>query len=380
VTPYLYPEDFGAVGNGVADDWNAIQQAITACAPWESVLLAGQYAISHPIQPGSRSVQSSATSTLMALPGCATAFDFTQGDTFHRLPSLSRFTGSAIVLAGGVMNIDVQKIQNCGAAIELNGGAINNTVDVQWVAGCGTFVKVTNPNGPAVVIQGNTISTNFAVGCVNGLTFDGSDACDSNTVNIGSWDSLSIKGACIWLNTGAVPLSTWTLNVQNWLGGLLSAPDGLIAKGAFQFCSFGLNNFATFPANWDALQIALGGGNEYRCSSTTGYANSFVANWMDAPNKRATFGNAAYLNTRLCKGAFGPHAVGDLVFTYVYTPFADGNSFSYRVQPIFNPGVELFEIKDNSATVKGEVCVKWRVVKEWTGIAEFDFQFTAGVP
>ena len=380
MTPYLYPEDFGAVGNGVADDWNAIQQAITACAPWESVFLAGTYAISQPIQPGSRAIHSSSTSTLAALPGCQSAFEFTLGDNFHRLPSLYRFAGSALVIAAGVMKIEVQRMQNCGAAIELQGGAINNTVDVQWVASCGTFVKASNPKGPAQVIQGNTITTNFAVGCTNGLIFDGSDACDSNTIDIGSWDSLSINGACIWLNTGSIPLSTWTLNVQNWIGGLLAAPAGLIAKGLFQFCRFGLNNFATFPSNWDALQIGLGGGNEFRCASTTGYANSFIANWMDGPNKRSTFGNAAYLNTRLCKGAFGPHVGGDLVKTYVYTPFADGNSFSYRAQPVVNPGLVLHSITDNSATVKGEVCITWRVVQGWIGIVEFDFQFTAGVP
>ena len=162
--------------------------------------------------------------------------------------------------------------------------------------------------------------------------------------------------------------------------GLLASPAGMIAKGAFQFCSFGLNNFATYGTNWDALDIVLGGGNEYRCASSQGYANSFVANWMDASNKRANFGNAAYMNTRLCSGAFGPHAGGDLVKTYVYSPFTDGNSYGFRAQPTVNPGVQLVSIVDNSAAVKGEVCITWRVVQGWTGVAPFSFQFTSGIP
>lgn len=387
MTPYVFPEDFGAVGDGHTDDTGACQAALSACPASMAVMFSMNYAISSQLVPGNTSITAQPGSSLIGVGGCAKAFaPFVAGNKRYTLPSMIGFLQAPLVLAAGVMKIKVHEIQNCGGAVELQGNAINNTIDVQWIAGCGSCLKVSNPvAGPSTgpVIQGNVMSVNFAVSCLKGLTFDGSYNCDSNALIFGSWDSNSIKGACVFENTfsgGHEMLSTWRLWVTEWLGGLLAAPDGMIANGPMQFCRFKTANFATFAQNWDAIAVQPGGGNTFEASSAAGYASSFQANWMDASNKRATFGAAAYQNTRLCAGAFGPHTGGDLVKTYVYTPFTDGNSFSYRAQPVVNPGLVLHSITDNSATVKGEVCITWRVMQGWVGIAPFSFQFTSGVP
>ena len=394
MTPYVYPEDFGAVADGKTDDWAAIHNAIIAAAGNQSVRFSGSYGIGQAITVGpGTSIAAGAGASLNAVGPAPSAFKFISGDRFHRLPSLSGFAGSAIIVAAGVLNLKCHKVASCGAAVELQGGAINNSIDIHWTAATGSVLKVSNPTASAgSVIQGNTVTGNFAVGCVKGLDYDGSANCDSNTFRLGSWDSSAqdstgkwnpIPGAIIWGNTGAGPsalCSTWDLSVTNWIGGLAAAPSGYIAKGGFQFCRFGVGNFATFPGNWDAIAITTGGGNQFVASSSTGYANSFVANWRVQSNDRAACGPAAYQNTRRFNGKTAFHAAGTLFQTFAYTPFYDGNSFGFRVQPVVNPGFALVSIVDNSASVKGEVIITWKATNDIPLYSEFDFQLTAGVP
>ena len=62
--PFLYPEDYGAIGDGVADDWNACQKAINACLPSQTVFFSQTYGISQPLQVWSSSLDSSSEAVI----------------------------------------------------------------------------------------------------------------------------------------------------------------------------------------------------------------------------------------------------------------------------------------------------------------------------
>lgn len=392
--PWVYPEDMSpaAVGDGVTDDWNAIQAAIGACAPWQDVYFSKNYAISQPVQANGRAFRCSSLAALTAIAGCTTGVIFSgSGNIKGECPRLIGFTAASMDFSVGVCHITCHQI-SAGAGILLRGGSIDNKIEVHWFSGCSSCLIVTNPPvaGQTPVVQGNIVTCTFAVGTTIGLNFDGSANCDSNSLLIAAWDSTNNPGSTIWLNAGTAvnpqPCSTWRLKVTDWIGGIPAGAGSYLANGAFQFCEFESGLLNTTSNDWGKFNIKGGGGNTFRTASATGFEGAFAANWQAAPNSRAGFGAAWYTNTRLCKGKCVHLAASELVTYYVYSPFLDGNSFGFRAQPVVNPGLELVSIVDNSSVNPNEVAITWRAVNEISPgylsgfYQEFDFQFTAGIP
>lgn len=409
MTPWIYPEDMSpaAVGDGVTDDWNAIQEAVNACAPWQEVYFSKTYGCSAPIVVDSKGIQASSFAQINAVGAAAApgaildcfVFPPQFGNRRVILPKISGFGGNSINLDAGVMDIYCHQIDKFGVGLRLGPGAQDCKVHVHWFTNGTSCVQVTDPTfgSNGTVMQGTVITCMFATTCKYGLDFDGSSACDSNSLTFAAWDSNNVDGAVLWYNRGTAPspqpCSNWRLRVTDWIGGFTFAnpppagtTNGLIAKGSFQFCEFENGIFDTDPANWGAFAITLGGGNTFKTASATGFEAAFAANWQAAANSRAAFGAAWYMNTRLCKGKCAPIAAGALVTYYAYTPFLDGNSFGFRAQPVVNPGFELVSIADNSAVNPNEVAITWRALNEISPLSykgiydEFDWQMTCGIP
>jgi hypothetical protein len=389
IEPFIFPEDWGALANG-GDDWNALQSAINAAAPWQEVYFSQKYGCSQPLTVVGKGIRSSGSATITAVGAAAAVggsvdcFVFPPQFGHRKLvqPQITAFTGNSINNSAGVMDIECHHISNFGTGVLLGGGAIDCKISVHWFTTGTSCLKVSNATA-STPIQGNTVSSLFATTCKYGLNYDGSPACDSNSLTFAAWDCNLIPGSAAFYNSSGSPLSNWRLLVTDWCGGFPASPaQAWVANGAFQFCTFECSNVATWPDKWSLFNITVGGGNTFKAACATGFAGSFVANWQIQPNNRTGFGvagGAVYMNTRLCQGKTANIAAGATMTTYVYSPFTDGNSFSYRITPTVNPGFVLFALKDNSATTPNELAVTWLAMKAIPAYSEFDFQFTAGL-
>jgi hypothetical protein len=387
--PYVCPEDQpGFVGNGVGDDYPAIAAAIAAAKGGQALRFSGTCATSEPINPGSVPIECSGSATVAPVGACPAAFNLTVDCMKHRLPRLLGFPANSLVVSCSENDIEVQSIQglNVGTGVVLSPNARTNRIYSQLIANLASVLSVSSPGtlATALPIQGNIVKVNFGSACVNGLLFDGSANCDSNTLEFNTWDSTwagaSLPGATIFSSAAKFvqPLSNWRLRITDWIGGLAPG-NGWIAKGPFQFCTFRPGGLVT--TDWGAIAITYGGGNTFEAGCQSGFAQSFPGNWQAQSNSRTAFGNPQYMNTRRCNGRVqSTIPSGGSLTTYVYTPFCDGNSFGSKAVPVVNPGFILEQVLDNSANVPNEIQLVWRALASISPGSEFDFQFTAGLP
>ena len=382
----VFPESYGAYGDGTHDDTAALRAAAAACANGGILMLTKSYAIANSITlpPNTFSatgdVSGLGTSIVPYSGYSGTALIIAQGGDYK----LGRINGDfsvAISITGGTASIRVNSINNAIVGVDFGNGAIDCDVQVMFMTNlthCFRFIG-------GYTRQGNKMYCNFADTCKYGLSSDGSGPIDSNEVNFVSWDAVGTPNSSIFYVSGGY-LANWSLSVSSWLGGLPSSTTGCIASGAFQWCRFYLSGILNnVPGqNWDAVCATGGGGNVYLTASQGGYASSFGATWQAAPNRRSYYSSTApYFNQTLCTSTLGSTVgTNGTLITYVYSPYcaADTNSFCYRASPINNPGFILQSV--TFGAYANEVVLTWRNVSGGSidSGTTFSFQFVHGLP
>jgi hypothetical protein len=187
----VYPESYGARGDDTVDDAAAINSAITAAGPGGTVWLSlDNYYCQTPIVV-SNGARFQYSNTPMIRPSIShtpsadgVRYDGT-GNVKTSLPILSGFTGTALEIRNcGVINMDVQHIDQSGIAFKLNStnssGTGTNTVRIQFISACNHGIFITSDNVAGRVMQGNDVYVNFFTG-TEAVTWDA-------LTNVPSWD------------------------------------------------------------------------------------------------------------------------------------------------------------------------------------------------
>lgn len=416
---YIYPEDYGAVGNGTTDDSTAIMAAYAAVGNTKALFLSGNYGIGTGTAlnfSGGSSVMSTGNAKFVPASSpatnCLKISSNSNGGGILFLPSIEGFSsGTSLLLDGiGIMRIFVPTISASLVAVEMtsaNAGCPDNWVEVTWITSCVTALKITGGT-TSNLLQGNRFIFNYCGTVKHMFNFDGgSNACDSNELYIGATDDgASGSGAIFFQNDqtlGSNPTINWTFTVGMWNGGLADPPTSMITAGAtvsspglFRNCRFYMANLQTASAHSVSWYNIQGLGNEYKtCVAGANYAyGNYV--WQTASGNAAAFVGSLgyqYVNQYFCTAAIAsPIASGSTLTMYVYSPFWDAGggqngSTNYRIIPTsysyVNQGLHL-ETVNPSSTVAGEVQLIWRNVSTATinpgaGIG-LDFLFCHGLP
>lgn len=392
----IYPEDYGAIGDGVSNDYAALAAAVAATPPGSSLILTKNYAIGTKLSI-TCDVLADARSTLVPFGGLANGVSIDTGTGVEArkviLGSLNGFSGIACQLGPTtVVDLQIMKIDSCGTGVLLGGGTLLNCdIKVLFIGNTTQCFKVASAGG---VIQGNRINCNFAVGCKYGLDYDGSVNCDSNTCIFGSWDSTTVGSARAFINSnssgGGGTLANWRLWVTDWCGwNAAAAPAAKFCDGAFTACEFDMSNlFGNMGGlnDWGFIvSPAVNSQNSFKTSYKMAATPYPKGQWQIAAANRAAFlTSPQYMNTVYCTGTLpgGGVAAGALLTVYVYSPFTDGGYSNYKVIPSSGIGLVCVGVIDNSLVNPNEVVLIF--VNATAGLlaagTTFDFALVQGLP
>jgi hypothetical protein len=407
-TGLVYPEDYGAAGDGSSDDTTPLNNAVAACTGGKILILTQSYAISSRITmscsvwgtPGSSIVPTSGyTSNVNAvkLTGASSGSQYQFGGFFN-------FSGVAVEIACSVAKITIQLIkgepfsyigtsaQGVGVLFATPGTSIDNEVEIIFAANLvDVFKYAGNITSGIAAMQGNSMRCQFADTNVHGLNFDGSINCDSNDCTFVAWDSGGVSGtsqAFYWSNTSgaSAPFSNWLLSISDWevSGGL--STGGILGGNAtpapMQFSRLVAGTLNNSSA-WDLINVTSpAGGNAYITQALGGFT-AFGATWQSVANNRSAYSSSPlYFNGTHCTGTIPSGGIGAnaTLTTYVYSPFAlDPYSWVYSAIPLTNLGLVLSGVA--FGTNPNEIILSWRNVSgaSISSGTTFNFIFKSGI-
>ena len=354
--PYLTPQMFGALANGVNDDTNALKQSLAACTAatcsWHFPDATGHYmaktlSSAFLIVPGVGITADGAASIDGGGTASSDCLQFTPGNytaARYNLPSISNFVGKAIVMKGNanLISANIQTIGNCSWGISLETDAVNNfigdnTVEFDSIATCGSGstgggIQLLAFNASSVM-QGHLFRGAFVNGCINSIQFN------TSAVSIPAWntnvfDITAIDGDNIANTTGiTAPTHGFVGNVfripgffGGFAGAYISMPDG--GNNTFQLGFDAIASYAKIVCNGNGQFIQNTNGNSQGNRSTP------IAAAQTASNNRAAFngGTPVFATSFTVSFATSNLGAGATQDFYVYSPFTDGYSDKFWLQ------------------------------------------------
>lgn len=388
---YIYPEDYGAVGNGVANDYVAMANAVASVPFGWALFLSGQYAIGSRLTiPPNVDVVSASSKAGIQPYGANANGVLLQGDQRVNFGFVSFFTGTAVELAGPAIDLYIYKQEGAfggpSIGVRFSAGAIDCDVKTILV---GHWDRAVSFGGGG---QGNRYYNMFATGCNYGFEFDGSANGDSNECRFNSFDGTgsAIAGAVFWNSNstgGGMFCGNWILTVEDWCGWDIAGWK--FAKGVFGVCEFNHSNLGpNGPFDWGFYNITQpNGGNTYRSRYQIASVSNPAGQYQLAPNNRASFWpyaspfNPNYGNTTYCQGSIPSVAPGGSITIYVYSPLTDGSTTSnIRAMAARDCGMVCTYAADNSLVNANEVKLVWRNVSNVAFSGAFEFTFVIGIP
>jgi len=215
-------EDFGAVGDGSADDTVAINNALAA-ATHVTFTSGKTYKTTGTITVPTTCYQIDGAGAFMVGPGSPTGYSasvdgfyftgFQQGPSTwpswhqgfrsrnYKLPGLSGYRYGVSVLNAAFLNIycDVISICQSAVSVRVTGGANNwgvqNIVKVALAVNCQNAIHVVCPAASVEGIQGCTFAFDYISGCNNGIYCDFDSGSSNFTWNIFRIGNLDGNGA-----------------------------------------------------------------------------------------------------------------------------------------------------------------------------------------
>ncbi len=366
--PKATPEMWGAKADGISNDSAAANAAFVAAKASGALFHfpnpTGSYRCNGPfnVTTSVKGITHNGSARVTPYDSSADCFTFAAGNysgCVFDLPNVSDYTsGVGVRLLGGtsLINLTVDYIANCtwGLSLETDSGGnvtLNHTIEFNSIHSCnqvgGGAMRWTALNASSVQ-QGHRVTGNFMTGNTVGIQFKGSSGLpsfDGNIINI-----VAIDG------TGAT----------NSRG---IAAENMQIPGKFEiyvawFGGFG-SEFVYLPNGSNNLRMSLGfnGLNSYSqlviggVGCTVRNTSGDHQNYRSAPipanttsGSRSTFnsGNPVATNSFTISLPIAAAAAGGVQDFYVYSPFTDGYSDRFSIEPVFVQPMLVTAIEDES--------------------------------
>ena len=417
-TGFQYPESYGAVGNGIADDSYAIMQAYNACAAGQALFLSGNYGVGIGASSASHLYGGYPSGVglyftrknvgIMSAPGghitaCSSSppasVPATIGVSFESgnwngtqivLPNIDSFSNIQLQLRStAFLNLNVGELQAGAVGLDLtaynSGGVLNLAACNIMVQSFGNLTttaiqlqRLVALSG--VQVQGNNIWTNFVSGCnrwvyyPNPASLSGTSSLIENFFMCNAYDpgnpgtGAHLVGPCYMIDNqggGESAQNTFwvTCGVYNLVAGDKFV-QGTYTQG-FDQCDFKFGpgssqSIASSPST--AQQYAIyqniesGGVTGSRVDFGAGIQNPAGAIACTATNSRGSFngGNAVFCNRFAVSMALSSVANFGTATFYAYSPWVQGNC-KLTFVPQSMSGCFVESITDNTATNANEI-------------------------
>jgi len=412
---YIYPEDYGAVGDGTTDDSVALQDAATAAAAAGAALfLSKNYGYgtansSHPLTV-TCAIESNGAATLSAVGGQVNGILISGANNLRfRLPIINGFSGYGVRFANnGATNCGTNwfesiQIEGCGIGVDFysggSGSSLDNSGRVTWLVSCTTAIRCylgTDTGGP--ITQGNNVDSNFVLNCNSWVTFAigggvTNTNINDNTFTCDAFDAGTIGSVLAINNQTGLGMNQNKFICRTFWGGFVAGDYWLYSPTkALEECDYEFGTGTAF-AGTTAQQYAMvsnaeyiyAWGSSYRIAYGSKMPNNAGIAASTTSNARSTFngGNAIPYNRVLITMAVAGLGAGSTLTFYVYHAFAQGNC-RCRLEP--DPvggsmnGCIVDSITDNYGTHANEIAIVIRNVGSISLTATVSATLVVGIP
>lgn len=387
---YQFPESFGAVGDGIADDSAAIMAAYAACTGRQSVYLSGAYGIGPAaaliFNTPNIGISSSPSAQFQALSGYSgpgVVLGPNMGGMSLSLPKINLFSGVALSVRCNLSTISSPQIQGNQVGLELYAagtqGTIQNTVQIGILASNSvTAVQLTRQAGTAgaAIIEGNEVYVNFMNANACWTLFPASNAYAPNQIIENYFWCSAYECAGVHPNVmiNKADLSQQVQNTWETNNGIygFAVGDSWVRSSSVN----GLDN-ATFdlgpgtqsPIGYACYVNPEGAGSGYGSTvkNCNGGRYPAAAAAVTAPASRSTFnaGQPPYTNRIPLSFPLGSLAPWATKTFYAYHPFVQGNA-RLKLEPDTQGasmlGMMVDSIADNSSMNANEIKIVLRNV------------------
>ena len=260
---YYLPETYGAVGDGVTDDTNAINECISAAKETGgTVLFTKKYLYKGTITTGNGlRIDSLDGAELLGGDESSrsdTCIIFAEEKRAHNLPNI-QYYNTGIAIKSNVLEIHCSEIWKCGTAVKIiveNGGVLDCDVFIQFITECDIGYSITKNINDATACQGNNFYTNFILRAKTAIEYDSAavnlTGVDANTFMIGAYDPNEITADTPFVyNKNSAAVNNTRFKCFNWIGGFANGSKAI--NGKFNSCIFELFKMPEY--RWNYINI-----------------------------------------------------------------------------------------------------------------------------